>query len=360
MEEDKKIEVESLEPVVETLDEAPIVESLDTSVKLDIQPEVVTETAPGFVDIKSEPVTEAATFQAPAPEPVVISAVTEPVTEKTTPVVEAPSEPVTEPAKEEAPKPLEAKSKEKKKINPVLIIVIILLVLLGVACGFFIAKSLNSKDNGNNNNPVKEVKTGSITKVIYDKYTFDVPKTYTSTISNDMLTIEDEDGDSYAIVVDERSYSNISSKRNSFKTNFENNGYTTKEFVEKEIIGSKYLYIDINKGTNVRTFFRSLDSTTTFIGVIVRADGSEVTDNNLNTIEKILSTAKEDSINRGITTPENGITPYDDVFNLLKDNGNTLNPTREEPVNGDIVDGGNEPVADETIIDSTNEGMDTE
>ena len=331
--------VESLEPVVESLDDEPI-ETIDSGGSASAPSEVSTEAQPGFIEINSEASTTVQEVAAPeviksvetpeavteAPAPAVFEATAEPVTEAQT---ESPQE-----VKEEPPKALETKPKEKKRVSPVLVIVVILLIALAGAAGYFIATTLGGKESSGSTNP-SGVSTASVDKVVFSGLTFDIPKSYSATIADNMLSIEDSNGVNYAITVDDRSYANISANKDMFKNNFESNGYTTKDYVEKDVAGSRYLYIDLNNGTNIRTFFRSIDPTSTFIGVIVRGDNSEVTDEDLNTIEKILVTAREDASSREINGPEGSFTSYDDIFSILKDRGSladeTQNPDTVEP-----------------------------
>ena len=206
--ETKQPVVESLEPVVESLNDEPV-ETIDSSASVaPATVEPTTEGQVGFLEINSEANTGAPEVAAPE---VIKSADSAP---DVIPAVEPASEPVTEPVteakKEEPPKALETKKNDNKKVNPLLIVLILVLIAVGVAAGFFIAKSLGGKEinkPGSSGSP-SNVNTVSIDKIVYNGLTFDIPKSFSATISDNMLSIEDSNGVNYAITIDDSTLDN--------------------------------------------------------------------------------------------------------------------------------------------------------
>ena len=328
--EEVKPTVESLEPVVESLE--PVVESLESSEPVESleEPAPVTEAAPititepEVINEVKEPASEA--VKEPEPvinEPAEPEAASEPAPEK--------KEEVKEEVKETKP---EAKKKDGKKPNMVLIIIIVVLILAIVGGVVFLVLNNKGSNSGGNEPSINKLGTAAKLKVSYRNYTFTIPNEYTAEISNNRLILTGE-GTVYAIEIKDNSYETIVSNKDSIKSSYEQKNYSVNKIEEMNISSHKYLYLDVNNGTSVRVFFRQNDSTTVFVGAIAKEDGSEVTDNNLYAIEKILSTCTFGTDR--VIIGESGEYSFDETFDIideliLDEHALQNNPVNEEEV----------------------------
>ena len=314
---------------VETLE--PVVESLDGVTFTDPQPAAVPETAPveqttGTLIISDVPSTEAEVApqtEAPAPVavPEIVPSVAEPVSEAPAPAPEPVTTPEVEPVKEEKKKEVKEKpKKEKKPFNPLLIVLLVVGLAIGVGAGFLLSGSMKKQDSGNNSNNNKPanddtpVTTPDTYRVLFRDYLFDIPSGYNVQVNDNRLLILGSDT-TYAIELKDNSYDLVNSNKDNIKSGYESKNFVVSNMDEKNVGSSNYLFFDLNNGDNIRVFFRQNNPTSIFIGVIKKIDGSAtINDSDLFVIDQILSTANLS--NHRSSGEENGEVgaSFDDVF----------------------------------------------